>query len=408
MATVDFTRIASNIAALNSLNALQNVNNKLGMHQARLASGKRLNEAMDDPAGLTMAIKLLRRSEGISQAIGNISSAKNLLAVAEGGLGKIQDLLGKMRVKAEQAANDTLGTAERTAIAGDLSQFAQEIDDIITTTTWNDNRLLDTTVGTFEFQTSSEAAAYSTWSQSTDHAVDGGSLSGLATVAAVSTAVENTDANAILNAQTAGNAAFSGLTELESGTYTVRFVTSGEAIADDSIQLLTSTGTLVTIDADGTDGGLLGDTLTFNYTEATGDTLDLGNGLEITLEAGLDAGLGVGTYEATVDYTADGSYSVALADAAAARAYMTTVDTAITTVSSSMANIGAVMARFTMKEEVMAVASINTEAAFNRIMNADMAFEQLEATKFTILQQTATAMLAQANASPQNVLQLFR
>ena len=57
MATVDVTRIASNIGALNSLNSLQSINAKLATHQTRLSTGKRINSASDDPAGLTIATK---------------------------------------------------------------------------------------------------------------------------------------------------------------------------------------------------------------------------------------------------------------------------------------------------------------------------------------------------------------
>ena len=86
MARADFTRIATNIAALNSLNALRNVNNKLATSQVRLATGLRINEAADDPAGLVIATKFRARSEGLGVAMDNIGDAKNLLAVAEGGL----------------------------------------------------------------------------------------------------------------------------------------------------------------------------------------------------------------------------------------------------------------------------------------------------------------------------------
>ena len=58
MANVDVTRIASNVGALNSLNSLQNINAKLAMHQTRLSTGKRINSAADDPAGLTIATKM--------------------------------------------------------------------------------------------------------------------------------------------------------------------------------------------------------------------------------------------------------------------------------------------------------------------------------------------------------------
>ncbi|HEY9076452.1 MAG TPA: flagellin, partial [Anaerolineaceae bacterium] len=65
-------------------------------------------------------------------------------------------------------------------------------------------------------------------------------------------------------------------------------------------------------------------------------------------------------------------------------------------------------ARMTFKEEQLSVAYTNTEGAYNRIMNANMAEEQVNASKFLILQQTATAMLAQANSAPQFLLSLFK
>ncbi|HQV62810.1 MAG TPA: flagellin, partial [Anaerolineales bacterium] len=83
MANVDVTRIASNIGALNALNSLQSINAKLALHQTRLSTGKRINSAMDDPAGLTIATKMLARSEGLRASMDNISDAKNMLSVAE-------------------------------------------------------------------------------------------------------------------------------------------------------------------------------------------------------------------------------------------------------------------------------------------------------------------------------------
>jgi flagellin len=84
------------------------------------------------------------------------------------------------------------------------------------------------------------------------------------------------------------------------------------------------------------------------------------------------------------------------------------ISTAIDTVKANIASVGAFSARLTFKEESLSVQHANTEAAYNRIMNANMAEEQVEASKLMILQQTATAMLAQANSAPQFLLQLFR
>jgi flagellin len=84
------------------------------------------------------------------------------------------------------------------------------------------------------------------------------------------------------------------------------------------------------------------------------------------------------------------------------------IETAMETVSESLENIGSWVNRLSVKENTVSVAISNTEAAFSRIFDADIAKEQLETSKLQILQQTATAMLAQANLSSSNVLALFR
>jgi len=409
MASVDLTRINSNIAALNTLNSLRDVNKNLALHQTRLASGKRINEAADDPAGLGLATKFQVRSDSLQVAVDNIGDAKNMLSVAEGGLNKINAILGKMRIKAEQAASDTLGATERTTIAADLSQYAREIDDIVNQTTWNGQNLLDGTADA-DFQTSADYDKYTNWTLSQAHDVQGSGSAGLgdlATVSGSSSALEVTDTGDILSAVTGNVARFTGMSELSTGTYTValHLGSTDGSTADSYIQLLDSSGNPLTVDANGADGGLRDNKLTFAYDTAAASDLNFGNGLQLQVAAGLLTG---DQTAATVSYTKSGSYSVSLADAAAARTYMDTVDTAIATVSTSISSIGAMMDRLTFKEDALAVGKINTEAAFNRIMNADMAQEQLEAVKFGILQQTATAMLAQTNTAPQSVLQLFR
>lgn len=285
MAQGDFTRINTNIGALNSLNSLKFVQSKLGVAQLRLATGKRINEAADDPAGLTIATKFQYRASGLGQALDNIGDAKNMLAVAEGGLQKINDILIKMRDKAEQAATDTLGSTERTAISNQLNQFQQEITDIVNSTKWNGNKLLD------------------------------------------------------------------GLGDFSNNTVTFQ----------------------------------------------TGADTDSANKITLT-SSGFSA----------ADATTLGVNSLTVTDASNAAASMTTISNAISSVSTNLQTLGSLVSRLNFREETVTIAKVNTEAAYSRIMNADMAFEQLEATKYQILQQTATAMLAQANTAPQNVLSLFR
>ncbi|HVP57080.1 MAG TPA: flagellin, partial [bacterium] len=93
---------------------------------------------------------------------------------------------------------------------------------------------------------------------------------------------------------------------------------------------------------------------------------------------------------------------------AAASVSLNNINTAIDTINGSLQSIGSVSARMQVKEANISVAITNVTASYSRIYNADMANEQLEATKYLVLQQTATAMLAQANLAPQSILSLIK
>ena len=155
----DFSRINTNVQALGSLRALQNTNNQLGIRQLRLATGSRLNRAEDDTAGYGIAKKLQAKVRGQAQALANIGDAKNMLTVGEGSLNSIMDILQNMKEKTIQAANDTLGTNERTAIKSELDALSAEITDIIGDSEFNGTALFSSaTTGTsFSFQVNAES-----------------------------------------------------------------------------------------------------------------------------------------------------------------------------------------------------------------------------------------------------------
>lgn len=293
MANVDITRVAGNIGALNALYSLQNINNQLSLHQTRLATGKRINEASDDPAGMSIATTFDVRRQGLQTALGGIGSAKNLMSTMEGGLKKVQDILVKMRNKAMEAKGDTIGSNERDAILAQLKAFRDEIDDIVKETKWNDTSLLSGAGGS-------------------------GSTSALT------------------------------------------FLTGAEAT---------------------------GGTSQFSFTSNQGFQANAASGA---------TGLGLQDASITVNNTTNAGTT------------MTNIESALTIVKAGISSVGSFTARLNFKEEALTVQYTNTESAYNRIMNANMAQEQVEASKFLILQQTATAMLAQANVAPQFLLSLFR
>ena len=142
MAFGDLSRICGNIQAMQALNSLNKINQQLGIRQLRLATGKRINSAEDDAAGFVISKTLQHRGAGLAVALGNVGDAKSMLAIAEGGLDSILDILETMKEKVTQAASDTLGSSERNAIDNELDALTNEIDDIVDQTSFNGISLL--------------------------------------------------------------------------------------------------------------------------------------------------------------------------------------------------------------------------------------------------------------------------
>jgi len=279
MAFYSGSRINTNVGALNAFNALNSINSKIGTVQMRLATGKRINSAADDPAGYTIAKKLNTRSRSLSQALSNVGELKNILSVAEGGLQSINEIYVGIKEKVIQAGNGSYGSEELAAIVTQIQDMLNEVDDIISETKFNGSQLLNANFTSKTFQT-------------------------------------------------------------------------------------------------GADGG---DTLSVSIS-ATIDSADFGlNSLDSS------------------DLTGS-----------AVTTTLNSLDTAITRVSTELQYVGSLVSRLDVKEQTLSIAITNTEAAHSRIVDADIAREQLEITKLQILQQTATVQLAQANVAPQGVLALFR
>jgi len=274
-ATGDLTRIRTNLAALNALEALKQINNSLNVANLRLSTGKRINSAADDPSGMTLANKLDVQGRRIGQAIANIGDAENVLNIAEGGLSNLQSLLNQMNEKVLQAANDTQGPNERTAIFQQLQQLGEEVDAVARQTQFNNVVLL--TVNTMTFQSGPDGADITIFQ--------------------------------ISSAFTSAALAVNNLT------------VSNQVLASTSLGSVTS---------------------------------------------------------------------------------------AIISVASTLQQVGAALQRLRIKADNLSVGRLNVIAAGSRIMDADLASEQLESSKLQILQQTATAMLAQANAAPASILTLFQ
>jgi len=275
----NLTRVGSNFHAEEAWTNLKKVNGQIGQIQSRLSTGKRINSAEDDTSGYALAKHLEGRTRGLSQALDNVGTAKNVLNIAEGGLQSQMSLLQTMKEKATQAADGSWSTAQRTAINDQFTALRTEFDEISGDTLFNGNSLFSATA------------------------------------------------------------------------------------------------------------------LTFQVGEGATDTLSITVGTSVAATVGED----------DTDISASSLTTTANAGTA-----ITTIDTAIASLSKSIQNVGDYNVRLSSKEESLSLAISNTDATRSRIEDADFAKEQMSMMKLSILQQTTIGSFAQANSSAQMVLALFQ
>ncbi|MBD3409076.1 MAG: hypothetical protein GF419_02625 [Ignavibacteriales bacterium] len=293
-------RIHTNVNALNAYYSLDKVNRASVKAQLRIASGKRILHVADDTSGFNIGNSLNRRVSVMQSAHFNVTSAKDLMNTAEGGLLGVQDLLTTIKGKLADATNPT---SDRSAIAEDIKALAQEIQATLNQTKFNNTNLLTA-------ETSSQRG-------------------------------------------------------IPTDTFAFNFQISGE----------------------------LSDTMQLDYasTLVSGSAAAGGSGNSFT--QALDAYLAINEDSITnsTSLSSMGSY----------------LDDLVSDIEDSLGDIGNLVQRLDIKEETLNVAIANAKSSYSRLFDADMAMEQLNATRNQIVGQASTAMLAQLNINPSDVLQLF-
>lgn len=144
--------INTNMSSLNSQRHLNTTQNSLATAMERLSSGKRINSARDDAAGLGISERMTSQINGMNQAIRNARDGISMGQTAEGALGTMNDMLQRVRVLAVQASNATNSPADRQALQDEVGQLVSELNRIAEVTTFNGQKLLDGTMGTQYFQ----------------------------------------------------------------------------------------------------------------------------------------------------------------------------------------------------------------------------------------------------------------
>ncbi len=151
------TVIGSNIGSLRAANASTAANDSLKASMERLSTGKRINSAKDDAAGLAIASRMTSQIKTMAVAARNANDGISMAQTAEGALGEVTNMLQRMKELAGQAANGTLGASERKALQSEVGQLTAQINDIATKTNFNGINLLDGTVKAVTLQTGSQA-----------------------------------------------------------------------------------------------------------------------------------------------------------------------------------------------------------------------------------------------------------
>jgi flagellin len=394
--------VATNVGALNAQAAASSVNKEMEISMERLSSGKRINSAADDAAGVAIASRLGSEIRGTNQAIRNAMDAQALIDTAEGAHDEVENILQRMRELAVQAANDTNNSTDRTNLAAEMTQLTTEITRIAATTQWAGQTLLNGTASTATVATATSDQASFNFQIGSGTAAQAQLTMNIKAMTAQALGVAGSGVQATLTniSQTDGsasnitNAADMMVITSTANAHTLTFGSGAtSAIAASGVYSITIEGTAVTITVSSSDA-------------FTDDGQGVAKQMAEAIVAANITGLTSTLSTNTIQLSMGGSLS--LTNATNARSALSTIDTAITTLNTQRATLGGISNRLDYTVSNLTNMSSNLAGGKGRIEDADFALETTSLSKSQILQQASTAMLAQANASKQNVLSLLQ
>ena len=472
--------IGTNVASLQASAAASSVNRDLETSMSRLSTGKRINSAADDAAGVAIASRLSSEIRGTDQAIRNALDGQALIDTAEGGHKEIEAILQRMREVSIQAANDTNGAQDRGNLQAELKALITEIDRIAGVTTWAGNSVMDgggSTSKTFSLQVGAATGSKNQIdvaindmgkaalgisggaTATTISAITGAAGATVKVSASTSTGIltlDPTNANAykveIEGQAIVGTATTADTTKAlrdasvadlvtqinanttltDKGIKAVALVDSGVFASAQAVKI-TSAGdsSAITFTVSGTNanGESISETIAGGNAAATSTTAlfktvtgitnsgaatgNISIGGSVAPEQQFRAAAALGTTGAVEMELIEGRIELLhgaddLSSSSKAMHAVTVIDAAIKTVNTQRSELGAISNRLSHTVSNMTNISTNLSAARGGIEDADFALETTNLAKNQILQQASTAMLAQANASKQNVLSLLQ
>ena len=379
--------INTNVSSLNAQRNLNASQSSLAISMQRLSSGLRVNSAKDDAAGLAIAERMNGQLRGLNVAARNANDGISLSQTAEGALGKVGDMLQRIRELAVQSSNATNSQSDRDALNAEVTALKDEIGRVAGQTSFNGVKLLDGTFASQQFQVGANAGETITVSSIADATL--AQLGGTTNITTLSVAASGLTGFA--TAIAAGGVTINGVD--------IGAIASASSASDRANQLVAAINAV----APQTNTSA-------SYDAATGK-ISLRNNTDAsiiiagTTNSATVAGFANGTTAATATV---GIMGLDISSFGNAQTALVQVDNALTQINSSRADLGAIQSRFESVISNIQIQSENITAARGRIMDADFAAETANLSRAQILQQAGTAMVAQANQLPQGVLALLR
>lgn len=391
--------INTNIASLTSQRAMLNTGRELETAFERLSTGKRVNTAVDDAAGLAIAERLTGRINGLNQAIRNASDGVSVVQIAEGAQDEVTTIIQRLRDLAVQGANSSLSATERGFLETEADKLLESLtqaagmaefsgNELLLNDTGSDNADGDDIAFSGVFQVGPNEGDTVTIETVRCHP---DSLFDANKKEVVTFEVSDANALAMNNSTIAINLAGTSVNlTLADGDDTVaEIVAKLNASTDGTLAAYTyaASGNKITATKDAV--GVVAN---------TGNTITLANSTVLTGTVTTQGSAADATADSILDFTTQAGCQDAI----------TTIQNAYDKVAKNRAQLGAVQAQ--MESTIRNLANVveNTTAARSRIQDADFAAETAALTRAQMLQQAATSILAQANAQPQSVLELIR
>ncbi|EQK45832.1 flagellar hook-associated protein 3 [[Clostridium] bifermentans ATCC 19299] len=388
-------RINTNLNAMTALNQMSRNTALAGTAMNKISSGERINKAGDDAAGMAISEKMRGQIRGLDQASKNTQDGISVVQTAEGAMEETGNILQRMRELSVQSANETNSAEDRSKIAEELNQLTSEIDRIANSTEFNGKKILN----------------------GGGVKVKDADITGSTNVSKVEINNSSLKADDKLKIEAAAGKVTATITKAD-GTVVTQILTGVKDSKDDQELNFKDLGIKISVKGDAGNTGAAMDGAKLGLAETT---LEKGNMNSITIQAGANSGNDANqtitvnlnqTDSATLGIKStdiDGIKDVDLSKGTkASNDLITKLDTALETINTSRANLGAVQNRLETAQSNLTTSSENLTAAESRIRDVDVAKEMINLSKLNLLTQASQAMAGQAKQQPEGVMQLLR